>query len=99
MDQNTINSVTLGGLVTLALGVVSFLARSYFKRIEDDTKEMKRTLRDESRAGAKLEAAIEMLAREVKAHAEATAQLRTEVNAMWRFLEGSNKRLTDIRGK
>ena len=94
-----LRTVMWGSLITLVVGAITFLARSYFRRIEDDTKEIKQTIREESRAGAKVEGALEALAREVKAHAEATAQLRIEVNALWRFLEGSNKRLTDIRGK
>jgi hypothetical protein len=80
------------------MGGIAFLIRSYFQRIQEDTRDIQTTLKEESRAGAKVEGALEMLAREVKAQGEAATQLRGEINAMWRFLEGSHARVTDKKG-
>lgn len=95
MDTSTIIQVIGGSLITFLLGGVSFLARSYFQRIQEDVSEMRTALRDEGRAGAKVEGSVEALARAVQVQTEAITQLRAEVNALWRFLEGSHERMTD----
>jgi hypothetical protein len=95
MDTSTIIQVIGGSALTFLLGGVSFLARSYFQRIQEDIAEMRTTLRDEGRAGGKVEGSLEALGRTVQAQTEATTQLRAEVNALWRFLEGSHERMTD----
>lgn len=98
MDTSTIQ-IIVGGILTFALGGVSFLARSYFQRIQDDVAEMRTSLREEGRAGAKVEGAVEACARDVKACADSITQLRAEVNALWRFLEGSHERMTDKQSR
>lgn len=58
---------------------------------------LKREINERGHAGSKMEGALEELQRELRHNTETLVTIRAEVNALWRFVEGSSQRLTDIK--
>lgn len=89
--------IIAGSIAALATGAIAFFAKAYFTRLHSDIREIKNTLHERGAAGSKLEGSVEILRREVRDNTEAMVGVRSEVNAIWRFLDGAHKRTSDRR--
>jgi hypothetical protein len=74
--------------VTCWLALFSYLVKSYFKKFDTTFENLKKDI-------FKLEGSLESLSRDIRNNTIESAGLRSEVNALWRFLDNSYKRTTD----
>lgn len=78
-------------VATSALAVFGFLLNSYFARIRESNEEVKSAI-------AKSEGKSEALQMELRANTIELVKLRSEVSALWRFVDNTYKRASDHRG-
>jgi hypothetical protein len=83
---------TVQPLLAAGLAAIWYLVRHYFKKIHDDIHEVKISL-------ARHDGRSESLQKEIRENTTAMVALRSEVNAMWHFVDNSKRRATDLSGR
>jgi ABC-type antimicrobial peptide transport system permease subunit len=83
LDPNLVSAV-----VTTSVAVFSYLVKSYFKKIHDELAGLRLCI-------GKLDGRLDALSSEIRANTVEGAQVRTEIKAVWRFIDGAHKRATD----
>jgi ABC-type antimicrobial peptide transport system permease subunit len=83
IDPNLVSAV-----VTTFVAVFSYLVKSYFKKIHDEIAGLRLCL-------GRLDGRLDALSSEIRANTVEGAQVRTEIKAVWRFIDGAHKRATD----
>lgn len=80
----------IAGAVAGLFAVFSYLLKSYFDKIQESIEAQTKEI-------AKLEGKMDLLAREIKEGTIESATLRTEIKALWRFVDNANQRASDRR--
>jgi hypothetical protein len=75
-------------LVTGSVALFAYLVKSYFQKIHDSNVEVKQEI-------AKLEGKLDLLMKDIRDNTIESVTMRSEVKALWRFVDNSNKRPTD----
>lgn len=73
---------------TAALAVLGYLVNFYFGKIHKDIEELKMSL-------SKSDGRFEPLQNDLRENTIELIKLRSEVSAMWRFIDGANRRSSD----
>ena len=71
------------------LALISYLVKSYFANLARQIDELKNSLQ-------KRDGRIEQLAHEIRKNTEEQIKLRTEMHAIWRYIDNAPKRATDL---
>lgn len=84
-------SHTIEALVVGAVGLFTFLVRSFFSKIHDDLKDLRGAV-------DKLSGRFDSLREDTRVTTTAVAVTRQEVAAIWRTIDGAYKRTSDHNG-
>jgi uncharacterized protein Yka (UPF0111/DUF47 family) len=87
LDTNIMSAV-----VTASLALFSYLVKSYFKKIHDTMACLRQEI-------GKLEGSVDTLSKDIRQNTVEGAVLRSEVKALWRFIDNANQRASDGGGK
>lgn len=77
-------------LVTGSVALFAYLVKSYFQKIHDSNIEVKKEI-------AKLEGKLDLLSKDIRENTIESVAMRSEVKALWRFVDNANQRATDRR--
>ena len=77
-------------MATGLVALFTYLVRSYFQKIHDSNLEVRQEI-------GKLEGKLDLLMKEIKDNTIESVVMRSEIKALWRFVDNSNNRPTDRR--
>ena len=80
--------IILPVLVSSFVALFSYLVKSYFKKIHETLDCLRQSL-------SKLEGNLDILNKEIRQNTVEGAGLRSEVRAIWRFVDNAHKRASD----
>ncbi len=81
----------LEGLVLTSIGLLTFLVRSYFSRIQKDIADVRSSV-------DRFEGRFSSIADEMHRATVEMAVTRQEMKAVWKVLDGANRRSSDANG-